>query len=109
MVASNGVVGRFAARPWVYSYLGTRPAQTMSIGASTVEFVFAPNQGIETACPARYSTDRAISYVEQRLGGRLVRRSSGIEVLIWHPRSDLRSFTLPVLPATLPAGARGCS
>jgi len=109
VVASNGVVGRFAARPWIYSYLGTRPGQSMTVGSRTVEFVFAPSQGIETACPAQYSTDEAISYVEHRLGGRLVRASAGIDVLVWHPPAGIRTFSLPVLPAVLPPGAHPCT
>lgn len=108
VVASNGVVGRFAARPWIYAYLGTAPSQRIDVAAKTVEFVFAPSQGIETACPAAYSTDLAIGYVERTLGARLVQRAAGIDVLVWHPRRLGGSIRLPVLPPVLPPGAKPC-
>ncbi len=96
VVASNGVVGRFAERAWIYSYLGTEAGgKTVPIRAKTVVFVLAPNQGIETAPPVK--TVASIHYVKFQLRARPIASSEGIYAFVWHPPRGVRSITLPTV------------
>jgi hypothetical protein len=95
VIASNGLVGRFAARPWVFALEAPVGSGTVPVRAPVVEFVLSFRQGLETTPLA--ATRAAIAQVEHRLGARQVLDSAGIHVFLWHPGPSVRSLTLPGL------------
>jgi hypothetical protein len=68
VVASQGVVGRFSSRRFVYPILN--PGVSIPLGTATTWWIVAPNVGIETESP----TDQAaiVSWLAGPLGARLV-------------------------------------
>lgn len=83
VIASQGVMGRFAGRRWVYPFLDSfSDGQTVPVPAATVVFVFTPEAGIETATPSQ--TGAAVTMVRQRLHARVLARRAGVEALVWH-------------------------
>ena len=97
VVSSNGMVGRFAGRLWIYSYLGATPGgKHILVRERTVLFVLAPRQGIEEATPQE--TLRLIRFVRVRLGADQVAHADGIYAYLWHPGPGVRSVTLPGAP-----------
>src|SRR5579875_128373 len=95
VIASNGFVGRFAGRPWVYALEAPVGSGTVPVRAPVVELVLSFRQGLETTPLAH--TRAAIAQVEHRLGARQVLDSAGIHVFLWHPGPSVRSVTLPGL------------
>ncbi len=95
VIASNGFIGRFAARPSVYALEAPVGGGTVPVTASVVEFVLSYRQGLETTPLA--NTRAAIDQIEHRLGARQVIDSAGIHVLVWHPPAGVRRVTLPGL------------
>lgn len=75
VIASQGVIGRFAGRRYVYPVLSAN--QVFPIRATTVIFVLAPDEGIELAPPA--STGAAAVMVRDRLHARVLTESAGIQ------------------------------
>jgi hypothetical protein len=91
------MVGRFAGRLWIYSYLGATPGgKHILVRERTVLFVLAPRQGIEEATPQE--TLRLIRFVRVRLGADQVAHADGIYAYLWHPGPGVRSVTLPGAP-----------
>jgi hypothetical protein len=95
VIASNGFIGRFAARPSVYAMEAPVGGGTVPVRAREVEFVLSYRQGLETTPLA--NTKVAIDQIEHRLGARQVLDSAGIHVFLWHPGPGVRSVTLPGL------------
>lgn len=95
VVASNGFVGRFADRPWVYALEEPVGGSSVPVRSKVVEFVLSDSQGLETTPKA--TTEAAIGQVEHRLHARRTLAKAGIEVFIWHPAAGVRRFTLPGL------------
>jgi hypothetical protein len=95
VVASNGFVGRFANRPWVYSVEEPVSGYSVPVRSKVVEFVLSDSQGLETTEKA--TTEAAIGQVEHRLHARRTLSKAGIEVFIWHPPAGVHRFTLPGL------------
>ena len=89
VVASNGVIGRFGLRPYVYP-LGYSPRtaaygslRPIPVKSSTVLFIITSRQGVGELSHAE--TMAALSYVEKRLHARLLADRYGIYVLKWSP------------------------
>lgn len=90
VVASNGVMGRFGARPYAYA-LGSVPGRAMfdatlapiPVKSSTVLFVITPDQG--TGELPRRESEAALRYVEDRLHARVLVASDGVYALTWSP------------------------
>jgi uncharacterized membrane protein len=98
VIASQGVVGRFANRQYVYPYpFQYHPLSTSSttfpVTASPVVFVLTPAQGSGEAPAA--DTRTAIGFIEHRLGARVVDNDAGVYVLEWRPPRGATSITLP--------------
>ncbi len=90
VIASQGVIGRFAGRRYVYPYLAS--PQAFPVNAPTVVFVVAATAGIEPV-PAVVAAG-AVAYVQRRLGGALIAQGAGVVVLEWHPRPSVRAVVL---------------
>jgi len=91
VVASNGVMGRFADRRLIYPL--ERVPQKVPVLGKTVIFVIAPAQGIE-ALPASAAV-ADIRYLRQSLHARVLATRNGISVLEWHPSLLPTRITLP--------------
>ncbi|WP_298331773.1 DUF2079 domain-containing protein [Haloactinopolyspora sp.] len=97
VVASNGVVGRFAGRLWVYSYLGATPGgKVVLVREREVLFVLVPRQGFVVATAEQ--TLRLARFVRVHLGAIPVAHADGIYAYLWHPGPGVRSVTLPSAP-----------
>jgi len=83
VIASQGVIGRFGGRQWLYPYLNSfANGQTIPIDAPTVAFVFVPTQGIELATPAQ--TEAAITKMTA-LGAQKIVSTPNVTAFLWHP------------------------
>lgn len=101
VVVSQGIVGRFYARPQLYDIFGGN--RTFPVVGRTVWFIIAPNAGIETE-----PVDQALGTVAQLAGpmhATLVSASSGIYAFRWQRPPSVHSVTFPVHPQTIPAWA----
>ncbi len=95
VIASNGFVGRFAGRTWVYALEEPVGGFSVPVRSHTVEFVLSYSQGLETTPKA--TTEAAIGQIEHRLHARHTVSAAGIEVFVWHPPAGVRRLTLPGL------------
>ena len=99
VVASNGVVGRFAERRAVYVLWYSPQIGQFTVTASVpveqsvVVFVFAPHQGVGEFSDA---DEAAIIYVRDRLHARAVAAGSGITAFTWSPPPGTARVTFPV-------------
>jgi Predicted membrane protein (DUF2079) len=98
VVASQGVVGRFADRRWLYriSHQATFPLHTPD-----TYFVIAPNEGIELATIQQ--DEELAARLRGALGGRLLLHAHGIFLLELHRSASVRAVRVPAHPKTLPA------
>ncbi len=115
VVITPMIIGRFAARRWVYPFLGLRtigssPALRMDlkepVSARQVVFVVdeKASPGIGSAPPNVVAF--AVRYLRDDLHARLVVDRDGIVVLSWRPPRGVRSITFPVpLKVLFPHGA----
>jgi hypothetical protein len=97
VVSSNGFVGRFAGRPWVYTDFGPPPGarvanEPVPLHARELELVLSPRQGIYQGPPA--VTAVAISRLEHRPGVTLLAEGSGVYAFVWRAPPGVRSFPL---------------
>jgi len=96
VIASNGMIGRFAGRTWIYAYeLPTAAEGTVPVRSRTVEFVLSVSQGLETSLPS--ATASAIHQIEQRLGAHPIATGDGIFAFVWHPGPGISRVALPGL------------
>lgn len=82
VIASQGVVGPFSFRQWVYALL-INPPDRFPINSRTVWFVIAPNTGIEQESPSGAQLE--IGQIVSVLHARLMLHSNGIYVFRWTP------------------------
>jgi hypothetical protein len=92
VIASQGVIGRFAGREFVYPLLTAPQAFPIAPGHPVV-FVIVPKTGLETMPASSAQSD--IGSVMGLRGIRVLRRGPGVVVVEWHPP---RGKTLIVLP-----------
>ena len=97
VIASQGVVGRFANRVSIYPFLDLGDGgQTIPVDASTVVFVLTTS-GIEYATPT--GTRAAVDYLVHH-GAHLVSRGAGVYELVWHPTPGTRWLIIPPASAS---------
>lgn len=105
VIASQGVIGRFAARTRVYGLLGPGPVPVHG----TTWFVILPNEGIETATPA--TSMALVGELAGPLHATLVTHANGVWAFRWTPPPGVREIIVPdgsaPLPAWTAAGAAG--
>jgi hypothetical protein len=110
VVASNGVVGRFAERDEVYVLWYSSQNGQLTVTASVpvrrpvVVFVFAPHQGVAELPGA---DQVAITYVRDHLHARVLVSGSGITAFAWSPPPGTTQVTLAVDGASGPASGAG--
>ena len=104
VIATVGIMGRFAGRPAVYWYgPGGRPPIT----ARPVVFVFDPanENTIPQANPA--DDEAAIGFVRGTLGARTILDQAGVVALEWQPPPGITHLRFPWLSAPPRARGRG--
>jgi hypothetical protein len=90
VIASYGVIGRFAERRYILT-LAAAP-QPFVVSARTVFFVITPRIGAEPLDPTDAAAD--VTFVRTQLGAQMLINKQGISVLEWHPQPDVRSVVL---------------
>ena len=97
VVASNGVVGRFSDRRWVYSYLGASAGgKEVLVRERLILFVLVPREGFVEATDQQ--TMRLARFVHVHLGAVQIAHANGVYAYLWHPGPGVRSVTLPSAP-----------
>jgi hypothetical protein len=104
VVASQGFVGTFAGRQYVYVFgspllvRNFRGPEVFPVEAPEVWFVLSAREGIEV--PSTSETDQAIGSVAKLPGSSLVESADGVWVFRWDPPRGVRSVSLggPSLP-----------
>jgi hypothetical protein len=92
-VVSVGVIGRFAARRYLYPYgYGFAGGQAVPIRTRTVVFVFAHGAGIQSAPVA--ASDQAV-HLLRRLGARTIADSHDVVAMEWSPPAHVTELLLP--------------
>jgi hypothetical protein len=104
VIASQGIVGRFSSRNYVYPY---RAGARFPIKARIVYFILTAYEGVETV-PVSGSLG-AVSKVATDLHASLLGSSGGIWVLRWTPPRTANSVTLPSRSSSEPAWALNSS
>ncbi len=97
VIASQGVVGRFADRRWLYRFSG---AATFPLETPDTYFVIVPDQGIELA--SSQESEALIAQLTGPLHARLLLRRAGVW-LFELVRGELTSMTLERHVTSLPA------
>ena len=97
VVSSNGFVGRFAGRRWIYTDFGPGPGvavknQPVPVHARELELVLSPRQGIYQGPPS--VTAAAVAELRHRRGVRLVTQGAGIYDFLWRAPPGVHSFPL---------------
>jgi hypothetical protein len=88
VIASQGIMGPFAFRQWIYPLVGG-PVASFPIRSRTVWFVMSPGSGIETE--TTIEAESQIGQIAVQLHARLIIDSNGIFVFKWRPRPHQRS------------------
>jgi uncharacterized membrane protein len=91
VIASQGVIGRFGTRTYVYPLLAA--PQRFPVRRRQVVIVVAAGQGIEPVPAAAAEVDVAAAV--RRLGARVVRMQHGVTVLTWSVPPGVRTVVLP--------------
>ena len=97
VVSSNGFVGRFAGRRYVYTDFGPLPGakvadEPVPVHARVLEFVLSPAQGIYQGPQA--VTAAAIVELAHRPGVHLLAEGAGIAAFVWRAPPGARTFPL---------------
>jgi hypothetical protein len=90
IIASNGVIGRFSERRYVY-LLGFAP-ETIPVKTKDVVFVITPRLGNEAVTAAAGAGDAA--YVSTALHARTLVDRDGVVAVEWRPPPGTRTVTL---------------
>ncbi len=91
VIASQGVIGRFAGRTYVYPLLAS--PQQFPVHTRQVVFVIAPGEGIEPIPPQLSRAD--IASLAGRLHARVLAQGHGVTVLSWSPPPGASAIVLP--------------
>jgi hypothetical protein len=97
VVASEGVIGQFSGRRWVYALGGGRVA----LHTNVVYFVVTPTQGIEEA--GIQTQEGIIGELAGTLHGRLLFEGAGVWLIALHRPPGTTSVTLPERYTSVPA------
>jgi hypothetical protein len=89
VVASQGVVGRFAARRSVYAF--EKVGDEFPVDGHTMVFVLTAQQGVADSFAGAAT---AVAYVHNKLHTKLIGQREGVYVFAWEPPPGLRTVTL---------------
>jgi hypothetical protein len=98
VVASQGVVGRFADRQWLYKFAG---GADYPLHTENSYFVIVPNQGIEIA--SVQASEGIVSQLAGALHARVLLHVDGVWMLRLHRTRLLRQAAIPTSFSVLPA------
>jgi hypothetical protein len=98
VVASQGVMGRLADRPWLYPFPGTG---VVPLHTANTYFVIAPNVGIELG--SVQSAEGALGQLAGPLHGRLLLDANGIWLIDLPRPPGVTKLRFPTQYLTLPA------
>jgi hypothetical protein len=91
VIASYGVMGRFAERKYILT-LAAAP-QPFEVRAATVYFVITPTLGDEPL--DRLDADADIRFIRTHLAAYVLTDAHGVTVLEWNPPAGVKSVELP--------------
>jgi uncharacterized membrane protein len=91
VIASQGVIGRFADRTYVYPFVAA--PQRFPVHAREVVFVITPVQGIESVSPT--AARAAVASVTGMAGTTVLEHRNGVTVVAWRPPPGMEQITLP--------------
>jgi hypothetical protein len=91
VIASWGVVGRFAVREHVYAYGPL--SRSFPVDRHTVAFVLAPGQGVFEV--PRATALKAVTRARRLPGARLLAASHGVYAIVWRPPPGTTRVRLP--------------
>jgi len=93
-VVSDGVMGRFGDRRWLYPYIDAAfpDGQTVPLFGHDVYFVLVPGAGVEVATPQQ--TQAAMAQLGA-LGARRLLSDDGVYVYLLHPKAGRRELHFP--------------
>ena len=96
VVASQGVIGRFAARENVHLFWSSIPVES-----TPIYFIVSPYQGIEVSSPAEELA--RIIYLENHLHAHLIADRGSIWAFRWTPPKNVHVLSVPDTANVLPA------
>lgn len=89
VIASQGVIGRFADRRWVYTL---HAGSAIPVKSRDVEFIVTPAQGIELL--SAIESDRILSRISEFTRYKWLAHRDGVWAIMWHPSREVRSVDL---------------
>ncbi len=92
VVASQGVMGRYADRPAIYELVADKQTFPVSPGVPVI-FVLVPSSGVELTTPAGVQAD--ITRLAKLPNVRTLSRSPSATVLAWTPSPRAHTVSLP--------------
>lgn len=99
VVVSQGLMGRFAARTYIYQLFGARTA--VPIKTRRVWFIFAPNTGTEASTPAELEGD--IGQIAAEPNVKLVASENGVWAFLWTAPRRTHTLNLKGAVSGIPA------
>ena len=102
VVASQGVVGAFAYRRWVYDLPYHQPVH---VHARRVWLIVTPRAGIETLLTAESYAD--ISTIADLPGSHLVVAQNGVWAFEWNPPAGTKTVAMATTDTSIPAWTAG--
>jgi hypothetical protein len=105
VIASQGIMGRFAGRPDIQALFGP---SALPVHGGQVWFVVTPRAGIETLSVA--NSDALVSELAGPLHATLIAHANGVWAFRWHPPAGVHTVKVPsgsTIPAWVEPGAAG--
>lgn len=100
VVASNGFIGTFADRQWVYA-LWAIPNHTLPIHSRQIYFILSPFVGTDVLSPAISAS--VIAFVRALPHVQMIAHQDLVWAFVWHPSSTQKTLVLPNKATAVPA------
>lgn len=91
VIASQGVIGRFAGRTFAFAQF--MPSQQFPVRARDIFFVLVPRQGIESVSPT--AAMAVVTALKQKLHAKEVAAQAGVYAFEWRPPRGVKGIALP--------------
>lgn len=91
VIASQGVIGRFAGRPFAFAQF--MPNQQFPVLSHDILFVLVPRQGIEAVSPS--ATMAVVTALKHKLHAKEVVAQAGVYAFEWRPPRGVKWIALP--------------